>query len=81
MGGNTPIGMAMGGHMTEQMEDQIRNMMQQVLMPFQDQVMSKLCSVEENLHRQLDGVLATHDAIYIYIHAVFGLYIHMGICD
>lgn len=67
MGGNTPIGMAMGGHMTEQMEDQIRNMMQQVLMPFQDQVMSKLCSVEENLHRQLDGVLATHDAIYIYI--------------
>lgn len=52
--------------MTEQMEDQIRNMMQQVLMPFQDQVMSKLCSVEENLHRQLDGVLATHDAIYIY---------------
>lgn len=55
MGGNTPTGIAMGGHMTEQMEDQIRNMMQQVLMPFQDQVMSKLCSVEENLHRQLDG--------------------------
>lgn len=76
MGGNTPIGMAMGGHMTEQMEDQIRNMMQQVLMPFQDQVMSKLCSVEENLHRQLDGVLATHDAIYIYTRRIWIIYTH-----
>lgn len=74
MGGNTPTGIAMGGHMTEQMEDQIRNMMQQVLMPFQDQVMSKLCSVEENLHRQLDGVLATY--IYIILYVIFALYTH-----
>ena len=69
MGGNTPVGVPMmGGHMTEQMEDQIRNMMEQVLMPFQEQVMSKLCSVEENLQRRLDGVLATYDAIDIHIY-------------
>ena len=82
MGGNTPVGVPMGGHMTEQMEDQIRNMMEQVLMPFQEQVMSKLCSVEENLQRRLDGVLATYDAINaLYPHGHMRFYfLHFRAC-
>ncbi|CAK9108915.1 Histidine--tRNA ligase (Fragment) [Durusdinium trenchii] len=41
--------------LNESMEDQLRNVMQEVLMPFREEVMTKLHTMEENTQRQLEA--------------------------
>lgn len=43
------------GHMSEQMEDQMRGMMRDVLQPFREEVLSKLHCMEENMQRQMES--------------------------
>mmetsp|Transcript_3710 Transcript_3710/g.6135 ORF Transcript_3710/g.6135 Transcript_3710/m.6135 type:complete len:886 (+) Transcript_3710:105-2762(+) len=53
----TPVsGMPMGpGYMNEQMEDQMRGIMRELLQPLREEVLSKMHCMEENIQRQMEN--------------------------